>query len=289
VRGWLAGRVLLANPSVGQCDTLISGSELPGLPSSPVSGKRRRIILIAVAVAIALVMLAVNFRNTHALKVRFLMADPDSISRDARMLSYAIPRGRTAFDTNCAGCHGRDLQGDSRRGIPDLIDTDWLYGSGRTGEIERIVLYGIRSGHSKTQNLASMPAFGTANPYSRYKIEPLKPQEVADVAAFIFSFQHHSAVDSATVIRGTEIYRGKGLCFDCHADHANGDSAIGAPNLVDSIWLYGDGSLGRIKADIERGLAGVCPQWSTRLPPETIRAIAVYVQSRSAASVTGAR
>jgi cytochrome c oxidase cbb3-type subunit 3 len=96
----------------------------------------------------------------------------------------------------------------------------------------------------------------------------------------VYSFQPPEAVDGTSLARGTEVYHGKGLCFDCHADHAKGDPAIGAPNLTDNVWLYGDGSRQSIKAAISRGLAGVCPQWASRLPPETIRAVAVYVHSR---------
>jgi len=167
--------------------------------------------------------------------------------------------------------------------VPDLTDQDWLYGSGRVGEIERIILYGIRSGDSRAQNLASMPAFATANPYPRYRIEPLTPGEMHDITELIYSFQHPREVDAAAVARGTALYHGKGYCFDCHSDHAKGDSAIGAPNLTDQIWLIGDGSKPSIARIIGHGLAGVCPGWHGRLASETIRAIAVYVHSRQAA------
>jgi cytochrome c oxidase cbb3-type subunit III len=227
-----------------------------------------------------LLAVLIHLRNVEIVKTRLLMANPDGIARDAELMRYALPRGRDAYGEHCASCHGERLQGDPRRGVPNLVDADWLYGKGRIGEIERIVLYGIRAGHSKTQKLADMPAFATVNPYSRYRIEPLSPREVSDVATLLYSFQHPRSVDSASVARGTEIYHGKGFCFDCHSDHAKGDSAIGTPNLTDSIWLYGDGSLASIEAAISRGLAGVCPQWIGRLPPETIRAVAVYVNSR---------
>ncbi|MDP9082444.1 MAG: c-type cytochrome [Pseudomonadota bacterium] len=217
------------------------------------------------------------------MKTRMLMADPDAIPRDAELMRYAIPRGRDAFAEHCAHCHGDRMHGDRNKGVPNLVDADWLYGSGRVGEIERIVLYGIRSGHSKAQKLADMPAFATVNPYRRYRLEPLDPREVDEVASLLYSFQHPHAADAAAVARGSEIYHGKGLCFDCHADHAKGDSAIGTPDLTDHIWLYGDGSMASIKAAISRGLAGVCPLWIGRLPPETIRAVALYVFSRKEA------
>jgi cytochrome c oxidase cbb3-type subunit III len=237
-------------------------------------------ILTAAVIGALAIAMGLHMRATALLKTRLLMADPDSIANDPELMHYAIPRGRYAFKEHCASCHRESLQGDRRNGVPDLVDADWLYGSGRIGEIERIVLYGIRSGHSKTQKLADMPAFATANPYSRYRIEPLSPREVADVSALLYSFQHPRDVDAQTVARGSAIYHGKGFCFDCHADHAKGDAAIGTPNLTDEIWLYGDGSMGAIQNSVARGLAGVCPQWVGRLPPETIRSVAVYVHSR---------
>jgi len=216
----------------------------------------------------------------EALRRRFLMASPDSIPSDPALVGYGMNRGRRGYAQHCAPCHGAALKGDRSRGVPDLTDQDWLYGSGRVGEIERIVLYGIRSGDSRAQNLASMPAFATANPYPRYRIEPLSPNELHDLTELLYSFQHPSAVDPAAVARGTALYHGKGFCFDCHSDHARGDSAIGAPNLTDGIWLYGDGSRAAIYPLIAHGLGGVCPGWHGRLAPDTIRAIAVYVHAQ---------
>jgi cytochrome c oxidase cbb3-type subunit 3 len=236
--------------------------------------------MAVICIGILSVFAALHVRNTRAVRARLLMADPDAIARDAQLMRYALPLGRKAFGEHCAGCHRDDLRGDRLAGVPDLVDGDWLYGSGRVGEIERIVLYGIRAGHSKTQKLADMPAFAAVNPYARYKIEPLSPRDIDDVTALIYSFQHPQAVDAASVSRGDAVFHGKGLCFDCHSEHAKGDPAIGAPNLTDDIWLYGDGSMQRIRQEIAGGLAGVCPQWVSRLSPETIRALAVYVHSR---------
>ncbi len=229
-------------------------------------------------VAIGFVLLHAASQH-QALRRRFLMASPDSVAEDAVLLRYGLDRGAGGYAQHCAGCHGADLKGDRSRGVPDLTDQDWLYGTGRVGEIERIILYGIRSGDSRAQNLASMPAFATANPYPRYRIEPLSPAEMRDVTELLYSFQHPQAADAAAVERGTAIYHGKGYCFDCHSDHARGDSAIGAPNLTDATWLYGDGSRAAIYQSIAHGLGGVCPAWHGRLAADTIRAIAVYVHS----------
>jgi cytochrome c oxidase cbb3-type subunit III len=242
------------------------------------------------AVAVAFPALAFGWVMWHAasehqgLRRRFLMASPDRIAGDSALVRYAMDRGARGYAQHCAHCHGADLKGDRSEGVPDLTDQDWLYGSGRIGEIERVILYGIRSGDSKAQNLASMPAFATANPYPRYRIEPLTPSEMHDITELLYSFQHAQAADAAAVARGTALFHGKGYCFDCHSDHARGDSAIGAPNLTDDIWLYGDGSRAAIYQSIAHGRGGVCPAWHGRLAADTIRAIAVYVHAQQAAS-----
>jgi cytochrome c oxidase cbb3-type subunit 3 len=69
------------------------------------------------------------------------------------------------------------------------------------------------------------------------------------------------------------------VCYDCHGDDAKGDSAIGAPDLTDADWLWGDGSADSIRAAITHGMAGQCPAWIDRLSPASIRALAVYVHS----------
>ena len=167
------------------------------------------------------------------------------------------------------------------KGIPSLVDSDWLYGSGRVIQIERVVLYGIRSGLPKSWNLADMPAFASSEPYKRYKIKPLAPSEVSDVAAYLLSFRDKGQ-DPHAVERGSAVFHDpeRGQCFDCHSTDARGDHAIGAPDLTDAVWLYGNGSRGDIEHSIEVGRAGICPGWTTQLPPEQIRAIALYVFSR---------
>ena len=246
--------------------------------------KRRWRFTAAFALAaLAVATTIVYARSTNALRTRLLMAIPDTIPADATLNAYAMSRGKVAFARHCASCHGQRGQGDVVRGVPNLGDHDWLYGTGRVVEIERVVLYGIRSGNSKGWKLASMPAFATNNPYKLYQLSPLTPQEISDVTEYILSFQGRSA-DAAATERGTKVYRSpvRGLCWDCHGERAQGNSAIGAPNLTDDIWLYGDGSRASIYNSVAYGHAGSCPAWISRLSPLTIRAVAVYVHNLSA-------
>jgi cytochrome c oxidase cbb3-type subunit 3 len=240
----------------------------------------RRILLGVVSVCL-IGMALLHWRSQRAFNAHLFEADPDSIPAD--LAHKAIDLGKPAFAEHCAACHGSQARGDRTRGVPDLTDADWLYGTGRVLEIERVILYGIRSGNSKGWKLASMPAFATQNPYSQYKMPWLTPREIDDVTEYILSFQGHSS-DAAAIERGGQLFRNgeRGVCWDCHDDRAQGNSAIGAPDLTDNIWLYGDGSRDSIHQSIAYGRAGVCPAWITRLPAVTIRAIAVYVHSLSA-------
>jgi cytochrome c oxidase cbb3-type subunit 3 len=40
-------------------------------------------------------------------------------------------RARQTFADQCAACHGPAGTGDVTRGVPNLTDADWLYGSSR--------------------------------------------------------------------------------------------------------------------------------------------------------------
>lgn len=238
--------------------------------------------ILAVILLLSITIGAVVWAHGRTLRARFLIVTADSIPGDAGLMNFALPRGASAYAEHCASCHGAHLQGNPALAIPNLTDSDWLYGTGRVSEIERVILYGIRSGNSRGWDLAHMPAFGTARPYELYAVVPLSPGEIADVTSYVLSFQHPHE-DAAAVERGKRIFydTNKGVCNDCHGSDAKGDSAIGAPDLTDGVWLRGDGSRESIAQTITHGLAGHCPAWITDLPPQTIRAIAVYVHSES--------
>jgi cytochrome c oxidase cbb3-type subunit III len=241
-----------------------------------------RIAAGVAAAALLVAGIAIYLVQANAARARFLMAPPDSIAGNPALIDYAMARGRPAYAQHCASCHGAQLQGDTATGTPNLTDSEWLYGTGRIGEIERVILYGIRAGYSKGWDLASMPAFGKPVPYKRYKIPSLTPTELNDLTAFVLALRRQP-VDADAAGRGSKIFHSgdRGVCWDCHGEDAKGDTAIGAPDLTDAIWLYGDGSRQSIYESIAYGRAGTCPAWIARLPPETIRALAVYVHFAS--------
>jgi cytochrome c oxidase cbb3-type subunit 3 len=87
-------------------------------------------------------------------------AYPDEIPLNPALIAYANEVGGAAFTENCTGCHGADMKGSQAKGVPNLTDNVWLYDFGRVSDIERTVLYGIRSGLGKSHNVTDMPAIG---------------------------------------------------------------------------------------------------------------------------------
>jgi cytochrome c oxidase cbb3-type subunit III len=212
---------------------------------------------------------------------QLLRADPDALPADAMLLHFAVHRGGTLFLARCAACHGVSGAGDPAKGVPNLTDDDWLYGSGRVAEIERVIDYGIRSHNPKAWNLAIMPAYARPqpNPADR-NIHPLSPDEIGDLIEFLLRRQGERADENAAA-RGATLFAGRGGCYDCHSLDAKGDSAIGAPNLSDAITLYGDGGRDALYLSIGYGRQGVCPSWINRVSAAGIRELALYVYSIS--------
>jgi cytochrome c oxidase cbb3-type subunit 3 len=97
------------------------------------------------------------------------------IEKDPALLAFAQAQGRAAFANNCAPCHGVGAAGT--KGYPNLNDDDWLWGATVT-EIQRVIAYGVRSGHSEAHE-STMPAFG--------KNGILKPDDILSVANYMRS------------------------------------------------------------------------------------------------------
>jgi mono/diheme cytochrome c family protein len=143
------------------------------------------VVLIMASLLVAAVFAADNYATRQLLR-----ADPDALPADAMLLGFAVRRGEPLFAARCAACHGASGSGDAVRGIPDLTDNDWLYGTGRTSEIEKVIDYGIRSRNPKAWNLAVMPAYARPQPNPADKnIQPLTPGEIDDVIEFLMRQQ----------------------------------------------------------------------------------------------------
>lgn len=112
-----------------------------------------------------------------------------------------------------------------------------------------------------------MPAFG--------KDQILEPEQISDVVQYVLSLSGQAG-DADAVARGKTVFVEQ--CAACHGDDGKGNVELGAPDLADSIWLYG-GSQEAISASVRYSRAGVMPAWAGRLSPETLKQLAVYVHS----------
>ena len=194
---------------------------------------------------------------------RIEAASLEEVRSDPELLDFALAGGRSAFAVNCSQCHGLGAAGSP--GYANLNDDAWLWG-GQLDEIAQTIRYGIRSDHDDTR-LGDMPGF--------LRDEILDRDQVADVTAYVVSLSGGEA-DAAAVDRGAEVFVEQ--CVACHAEGGVGMHELGAPNLTDTIWLYG-GDHETIVQSISNGRAGVMPAWVDRLDEATVKQMAVYVHS----------
>lgn len=185
------------------------------------------------------------------------------IPNNPELLSFAIAGGNAAFKENCAPCHGRGAQG--YKGYPNLNDDDWIWG-GDLSAIHQTIVHGIRNADDDSRQ-SDMPKFGAD--------ELLEKAQISDTAEYVLSLSG-SGSDAAAAERGKVIYAEN--CASCHGENGKGNIELGAPNLTDSIWLYG-GDKEDVITSINTGRGGVMPPWNTRLDEVTIKQLAVYVHA----------
>ncbi|MBS0249966.1 MAG: cytochrome-c oxidase, cbb3-type subunit III [Proteobacteria bacterium] len=185
------------------------------------------------------------------------------IKKNSELFEFARDGGAAIFGDNCAPCHGRGAQGAV--GYPNLNDDDWLWG-GDLESIQNTITHGVRSPDPETHDTA-MPRFGID------KI--LEPAQISDVANYVRSLSHLN-VDAAAASRGAAIFADN--CAACHGPDGKGNKDVGAPNLTDAIWLYGN-SQNAVMQSVETGRGGMMPAWGRRLDPIDIKMVAIYVHS----------
>jgi cytochrome c oxidase cbb3-type subunit 3 len=240
-------------------------------PAGGKLGSWRRFRLAAVGAVLGLALVAYWQIHSYLAGRALVMEDPEKIPSNPPLLAYANDVGASAFAVNCASCHGADLKGSQTKGVPNLTDNIWLYDYGRVEDIERTILYGIRSGNSKAHNVTDMPALG--------RQKAITVADIKDVIVFVRWLKTKTG-DPDALARGERIFQDKGVCYDCHSREGTGVSDYGAPNLTDDDWIYG-GDDKAVYKSIYDGRHGLCPAWIGKLSFPTIRALAVYVHSMS--------
>ncbi len=171
----------------------------------------------------------------------------ETLARDPK--AQAI--GERLYMNNCAQCHASDARGS--KGFPNLTDSDWLHGGTPEKIIETITL----------GRIGQMPPMAAAVG---------SPQDVKDVANYVMSLSG-SPHDSVSAGLGKAKFT---VCAACHGADGKGNTAIGAPNLTDGIWLHGYG-INAITEMVNKGKINQMPAHGTRLTEAQIRVLASYV------------
>lgn len=251
--------------------------------------RRWAIALIAVAIATAGALVHKHLDHQR-LAARLLEDSPDAAGRDSALVRFAAAQAKPLFANHCAECHRADMRGNPAVGAPDLTSGTWLWGEGTVYDIERIILYGVRAGVSKTRFADDMPAFGLKGTFLYQGIRgyagrvvggtALDPSEVHDLVEYLLKLNHRPYQAEAANTGERLSFEGKTSCRDCHAPDLTGDEDYGAPNLTVNVWNNG-GTPQDIYNSIYYGQHRMMPAWRGVLSLEQIRVLAVYVHSIS--------
>lgn len=161
----------------------------------------------------------------------------------------AMVAAKGLYERNCSACHGPNGEGQASR-FPNLTDDAWQWG-GSAEQIEHTLRHGRQ---------AAMPSLAAV----------LGEDGVRQVATY---------VQSMATIPG-EMHPGRikyvQFCVACHGDSGEGNPALGAPNLADDDWLYGN-SLSEITVSIIDGRNGVMPAFGNQLDDVQIRLLTAWL------------
>ena len=193
-------------------------------------------------------------RATKALAPLYARFDAMSVEQLAAD-DQALRVGERLFVNNCAQCHGSDARGS--KSFPDLTDGDWLHG----GTSEAIV-------HTISQGrVGVMPPMGAAVGSS---------EDVRNLANYVLSLSGSPHNDLQAQLGRAKF----AACAACHGAKGQGNTALGAPNLTDKVWLHGWGEEA-VSAIVQQGKTNVMPAHGDKLTPSQVRVLAGYVMGQS--------
>jgi cytochrome c oxidase cbb3-type subunit 3 len=178
---------------------------------------------------------------------RYLALPVEEIASDPAVRKM----GMRMFGNNCAQCHGGDAKGSY--GFPNLTDNDWIYG-GDPDTIKATLVNGRQ---------AAMPAWGSI----------LGDQGIAEVTQYVLSLNGRDA-DETMAAAGEKHFQT--YCVACHGADGTGNPALGSPNLVNGIWLYG-GTQEQIAHSLRAGRNGQMPAFKDTLSEDKIHILTAYV------------
>jgi cytochrome c oxidase cbb3-type subunit 3 len=184
---------------------------------------------------------------------KFMKMDLQAVAADKE----GVEMGKRLYLTYCVQCHGADARGS--KGFPNLADNDWQWG----GAAEQIVET-ISNGR-----MGMMPAYGGNQEAVG---GPAGAKEVANYVRSLSGLPHNAELATAGKAKFETV------CVACHGPDAKGMAAMGAPNLTDKVWLYGN-SEATIVETITKGRTNQMPAWKDFLGESKVHLLAGYVVS----------
>jgi len=183
---------------------------------------------------------------------KYMAMDLKAVAGDKQ----AMEMGKRLYLTYCMQCHGADARGS--KGFPNLTDADWQWG----GEPEQIV-ESIANGR-----------MGVMPPHAELGGETVK--DLANYVRSMSGLPH----DSVRAGKGEAAYAEAG-CMGCHGADGTGMQVLGAPNLIDKVWLYGSSEAAIIET-ITNGRQNKMPAWQEFLGDAKVHLLSAYVISLGA-------
>ena len=140
------------------------------------------------------------------------------IAFTALLLMTTSAAANDSYQTHCAQCHGASGQGNDALGAPNLTRLSAAY-------IQR-QLEGFRAGWRQSDDSYTQTMIAA--------IESLDASVVASATSTIDAFPAINgtggAIQTGNTARGKDLYNA--YCSACHGTTANGNDALGAPNLL---------------------------------------------------------
>jgi cytochrome c oxidase cbb3-type subunit 3 len=188
-----------------------------------------------------------------------------AVQADPSLMAIVRQTGRTLFGDNCAACHGLSAKGN--KGYPNLTTASWLWG-GDPETIAETIRVGINSAHPNTR-VAQMLAFG--------RDQVLPRADVDNVVAYVQTLSNPAAAKqfpAQSLEAGRAAFAAN--CAVCHGEDGKGKVDVGAPDLTDRYWIYGDDPQS-IFTTVWNGRQGHMPTWENRLDPVERKILALYL------------
>ena len=174
----------------------------------------------------------------------------------------AVEIGRGIFNNTCATCHGS--AGKGAIGYPNLTDSVWKWGG-----TPQDILTSIQDGR-----IGVMAPWGSV-------LEGTGGKNAVDyVIAYVRTLSQPGAdlQNDFMASQGKKLF--DGVCVSCHGADGKGNTLLGAPDLTDNDWLYGD-SNAALEETIRNGRQGVMPAQKDALGDTRTRLVGAYVWSLS--------